>query len=397
MIPQARQFYNSNFTEVKYQAFLKEIKSQHNHVPPFRISESPVFVNNDLKGKIIEACNDITEIIGAPDFKQKTQNIIMPEFDTPDEGDHNLFLQYDFGICQLPDGSLVPKLIELQGFPTLYFYQDLVANMYKKHFDISENYSHLFGGLTSETYKDLMREIIVGDEDPKNVILLEIEPQIQPTQIDYWCTSRQLGIKTLCITDLKKSGRNLYYFDEQGRKIEVRRIYNRVIFDELIGRKDLKREFFFKDEVDVKWIGHPNWFFRVSKSTLPYLKGEYVPKTYILGELDKIPDDLENYVLKPLYSFSGSGVVFNITQANIDAIDDRNNFVLQEKVTYSPVIKSLDDDVKCEIRMILIWKDGQSKPFLVNNLARMSKGAMIGVKYNKNKTWVGGSVGFFEK
>ena len=235
MIPEARQLYNSNFSEAKYQAFLNDIKSQHNHIPPFRICESPVFVNNDVKEKIIRACNDITEIIGAPDFKQKTQNIIMPEFDTPNEGDHNLFLQYDFGICQLPDGSLVPKLIELQGFPTLYFYQDLVANMYRKHFDISNNYSHLFGGLTSESYIELMREIIVGDEDPKNVILLEIEPQFQATQIDYWCTSKELGIKTLCITKLKKSGKNLYYLDDQGKKVEVRRIYNRVIFDELIG------------------------------------------------------------------------------------------------------------------------------------------------------------------
>ena len=201
----------------------------------------------------------------------------------------------------------------------------------------------------------------------------------------------------MCITDLKKSGKNLYYLDDRGKKVEVRRIYNRVIFDELIGRKDLKREFYFKDEVDVKWIGHPNWFFRVSKSTLPLLEGDYVPKTHILSELDKIPEDLENYVLKPLYSFSGSGVVYNVNQANIDAISDKSNFVLQEKVTYSPVIKSLDDNVKCEIRMILIWKQANEKPVLVNNLARMSKGEMIGVKYNKDKTWVGGSVAFFEE
>jgi len=397
MIPEARKFFNTNFSEEKYQAFLADITAQYNHRPPFRISESPVFVGNDLKLKIFEACDDIISVITAPGFKEETQRFIMPEFETPGESDHNLFLQFDFGICQLPDGTLSPKLIELQGFPTLYFYQDLVANMYRNHFDIPEYYSHLFGGLNSETYGQLMKEVIVGDEDPKNVILLEIEPDIQPTQIDFWCTSGALGIKTLCITDLKKSGRDLYYLDEQGKKIEVRRIYNRVIFDELIGRKDLKREFYFRDEVDVKWIGHPNWFFRVSKSTLPLLKGDYVPKTYVLGALDKIPEDLQNYVLKPLYSFSGSGVVYNVTQANIDAIHDRNNFVLQEKVTYSPVIKSLDDNIKCEIRMILIWKDGKSRPFLVNNLARMSKGEMIGVKYNKDKTWVGGSVGFFEK
>jgi hypothetical protein len=397
MISHVRQAYNEYFTEEKYQTFLKDITAQHNHLPPFRISETPVFVNKELKEKVIAACDEITAVITAPDFKEKTQKFIMPEFDTPNEGDHNLFLQYDFGICVLPDGTLSPKLIELQGFPTLYFYQDLVANMYKKHFKIPENFSHLLGGHTSESYLEMLREVIVGDEDPKHVILLEIEPHIQPTQIDYWCTSKALGIKTLCITNLKKSGRSLFYIDDFGRRVDIRRIYNRVIFDELIGRKDLKREFYFKDDVDVKWIGHPNWFFRVSKSTLPLLTGDYVPKTYVLGELDSIPEDLENYVLKPLYSFSGSGVVFNVKKENIDAIEDKNNFVLQEKVTYSPVIKSLDDMVKCELRMILLWKDAQSKPILVNNLARMSKGEMIGVKFNKDKTWVGGSVGFFER
>jgi hypothetical protein len=397
MIDTIRQQYNASFTEEKYQNFLNEITAQHNHRPPFRISETPVFVNDELKKKIFQACSDITEVISAPDFKEKTQKFILPQFETPNEGDHNLFLQYDFGICQLEDGTLVPKLIELQGFPTLYFYQDMVARMYRKHFNVPDEYSHLFNGLDSESYKDLLREVIVGNDDPKHTILLEIEPHIQPTQIDYLCTSHELGIKTLCITDLKKSGRTLYYYDDGGKKVEVRRIYNRVIFDELIGRNDLKREFYFKDEVDVKWIGHPNWFFRVSKSTLPLFGGEYVPKTYILSELDKIPEDLENYVLKPLYSFSGSGVVYNVRQENIDAIHDRSNFQLQEKVTYSPVIKSLDDMVKCEIRMIMIWKDGKTQPILVNNLARMSKGKMIGVKFNKNKTWVGGSVAFFRK
>ncbi len=362
MIASIRDQYNASFTEQKYQNFLDEIAALHNHRPPFRISETPVFVNDDLQKKIFQACEDITAIIAAPDFKEKTQQYILPQFDTPNEGEHNLFLQYDFGICQLEDGTLVPKLIELQGFPTLYFYQDLVARMYRKHFNLPENYSHLFNGLDSASYKALLRDVIVGKDDPRHTVLLEIEPHIQPTQIDYLCTSHE---------------------------------YNRVIFDELIGRKDLKREFHFKDEVDVKWIGHPNWFFRVSKSTLPLLHGEYVPKTYILSDLDKIPDDLENYVLKPLYSFSGSGVVYNVKQENIDAITDRSNFQLQEKVTYSPVVKSLDDMVKCEVRMIMIWRDGKTQPFLVNNLARMSKGKMIGVKYNKNKTWVGGSVAFF--
>jgi hypothetical protein len=397
MIPSVRNQFNASFSETKYQRFLQDIASQHNHLPPFRISESPVFVESELKKKIFCACEEITDVIMSKDFMDKTEQFLFEMFRTPNEGRHNLFLQYDFGICELPDGSLVPKLIELQGFPTLYFYQDMVANMYRKHFDLPDNFSHLFGGLTSESYQELLKRIIIGDCDPKNVILLEIEPDKQPTRIDYICTAHALGLKVLCISQLKKSGRNLYYLDDLGKKIEVHRIYNRVIFDELIGRKDLEREFYFKDEVDVDWIGHPNWFFRISKSTMPLLSGQYVPKTTILSEIDNIPLDLENYVLKPLYSFSGSGVVFNVTQEDLDAVKDLDGYVLQEKVTYSPIIQSPEGKVKCEIRMLLLWESPENRPYVVNNLARMSRGEMIGVKYNRDKTWVGGSVGFFER
>jgi hypothetical protein len=196
---------------------------------------------------------------------------------------------------------------------------------------------------------------------------------------------------------MKKDGRKLYYINDEGKRIDIKRIYNRIIFDELFGRKDLKREFYFKDDVDVHWVGHPNWFFRISKSTLPLFKSKYVPKSYILSELKEIPKDLQNYVLKPLYSFSGSGVIFHVTQADIDSIEDKSNFILQEKVTYSPVVQSPDGLVKCEIRMLSIWEEGTEKPIILNNLARLSKGELIGVKFNKDKTWVGGSVGFFEQ
>lgn len=397
MVSKVRKDYNASFSEDRYIKFLNDIAETNKHRPVFRISESPVFINQSLKNMIIDACEDLNQVITREDFKELTDPYLLPEYDIPNEGHHNLFIQYDFGICELPDGSLAPKLIEMQGFPTLYFYQDMVANMYRKHFTIPDNYSHLFGGISSEEYIELLRKVIVGDEDPKHVILLEMEPEKQPTQIDFLITSKILGIKTLCISKLKKSGLSLYYTDEYGYKVEVRRIYNRVIFDELIGRKDIQREFYFSQEVEAKWIGHPNWFFRISKSTMPLLSGPYVPRTYVLGELDHIPEDLENYVLKPLYSFSGSGVVFNVTQANIDAIEDRHNFILQEKVTYSPVIDSPEGKVKCEVRMLLIWEEGAAQPKLVNNLARMSRGKMIGVKYNKDLTWVGGSVGFFEQ
>jgi hypothetical protein len=303
----------------------------------------------------------------------------------------------DFGITQDKNGNLMPMLIEVQGFPSLYFYQDLVARSYRKFFDVPKEVTHLFDGLDTEAYVELMRHVILRDEKPENVVLLEIEPDYQVTRIDYLGTRHEVGLHVICVSDLKKSGNDVYYINEHGKKIQVHRIYNRVIFDELSQRPDLKTEFIFTDDCNVSWAGHPNWFFRISKHTMPFLDSQFVPKTYFLDKLDKIPDNLENFVLKPLFSFSGTGVKYHVSRADVESIENPSNFILQEKVNYLPVVKSPDGDVKCEIRMLMVWEPGTSRPRIVNNLARLSKGEMIGVRYNKDKTWVGGSVAFFNK
>ncbi len=397
MISDIRKAYNDSFSTARYEAFLNDISTRYDHKPPFRIAETPVFIGSDMRDKIIKACDEICDVLCRDDFKARSADALRPEYTVPNEPDHNVFLQLDFGLCADHEGNLQPKLIELQGFPTLYYYQDLVANLYRKHFEIPDHVSHLFNNYSGADYRALLRRVILGSSAPENCILLEVEPHKQPTQIDFWATREILGLKVLCISDLKKSGRDLYYEDEKGKKIGVDRIYNRVIFDELVGRKDLHREYSFTDEINAHWVGHPNWFFRISKNTLELLdESPYVPRTVRLSQLDRVPDDLENYVLKPLYSFSGSGVIFHVTQKHLEAINNPDNFILQEKVTYSPVIKSPDGDVKCEVRMLMIWEPDQERPHLVNNLARLSRGEMIGVKYNRDMTWVGGSVGFFE-
>ena len=299
----ARQRYNDSFSQQKYQSLLYDVQKEFGHTPAFRIAESPIFVDNKLKQRIFDACNDLSRVIAADNFKELTEGALQDSYRVPNETSHSVFLQYDFGITEDENGELSPQLIEAQGFPTLYFYQDLIAGKYEKYFDIDPNYSHLFGGLTSEEYIELLRKIIVGDANPKNVVLLEIEPEGQVTQIDYWATQRALGIKVLCVADLKSEGKDLYYLDKNGNKVEIHRIYNRVIFDELIGRNDMKRSFSFKQEINAEWVGHPNWYFRVSKYALPLFNSPYVPDTRFLSDVTEMPYDLENYVLKPLYSF----------------------------------------------------------------------------------------------
>ena len=396
MISSIRQAYNEAFSLDKYNSLLDWVEKQHQHRPPFRIAETPVFVPKSLQAKLVEACEEITDTLVRPDFKELSKGAVLSGQLVPGETDHTTFLQMDFGICLDENGDYTPQLIEVQGFPSLYFFQNMVAQGYRKHFDIPENYSHLFNGFDSHSYIEKLREIIVGDSNPENVILLEVEPDKQVTRIDFIVAKAQLGIEYLCVTDLKKEGKDVYYIKD-GRKIGVEKIFNRVIFDELIKRDDLKREFYFTQEANVEWVGHPHWFFRISKHTLPLLDSKYVPKSYFLNEIDEVPGYLKDYVLKPLYSFAGSVVIINLNQFDIDAIQDRENYILQRKVAYAPVIPTPNISAKCEIRMLMLWERGAPRPILVNNLARLSKGEMVGVRYNKDKDWVGGSVGFFEQ
>lgn len=394
MISSFREAYNRDFSEKRYQALVDDIAQTYGHRPPFRIAETPLFIDRQLRDKLLKASEDIVDVIVKPDFLERSKSALLAGQVVPNETDHTTFLQMDFGLCKAADGSLEPQLIETQGFPSLYFFQEAVAQAYRKHFDIPDNLRHLFSGLDSATYKEQLRHIIVGDHDPENVIILEVEPEKQVTAIDFFIAKHWLGIEAVCVSEIIKEGTKLYY-KKAGRKVRVERIFNRVIFDELIRRDDLPRQFYLTEEADVEWVGHPNWFFRISKHTLPLINSPYSPKAYLLSDLDEYPEDLHNYVLKPLYSFAGTGVIIHINRFDLDAIEDRENYILQRKVEYAPVVPTPDVPAKAEVRMMMLWERGAERPYMVNNLVRLSKGQMVGVRYNRDKVWVGGSVGFF--
>lgn len=394
MIVSARQLFNKSFSEDKYQNFVQSFEDYAGEKIPFRIAETPVFIPSGLRTLLEEACEYIIGIIKQPDFKSLTDRSIPAGLHVPGEDQQPLWLAFDFAVCRNNSGSLEPQLIEMQGFPSLFFYQDLLAHQYRKFYPIPDGLHHL-PVHSEEEYHSHMRDMLLNGHAPENVILLEVEPDKQPTRIDFLATYNHTGIRPVCISKIVREGRKLFYhFD--GKKIPVHRIYNRVIFDEFTKRTDLKCEFNMVEDVDVEWAGHPNWFFRVSKFTMPFLNHRFIPRTTFLHELKNLPADLENYVLKPLFSFSGSGVVFYVTKEEFEKVKDPENWILQRKVNYEPVIAAPDGMVKTEIRMLYSWAPGTPSPKLIINMARLSRGEMIGVKYNKDKTWVGGSVGFFE-
>ncbi|MBL7856342.1 MAG: hypothetical protein JNM57_01535 [Cyclobacteriaceae bacterium] len=397
MISTARELFNQQFSEQKYQDFLADLDREYHYHIPFRVAETPVFVGKEFKQKLLRASEEIIDFLVQPDFKQSMKGAVPSALQVPNDDDHTLFLALDFAVCtEIGSDELVPRLIEIQGFPSLFGYQDFLGNKFRQHYAIPENLNFHFGE-NSDRYWQRLRKAIVQHHDPENVILLEIDPLKQNTAIDFLVTRQHLGIEPVHIGDLKIRGRKLFY-PKEGNEIPVHRIYNRVIFDELLQRSDLVTDFHLTEDVDVSWAGHPNWFFRISKYTMPFLKSNAVPESRFLSDVINIPDDLENYVLKPLFSFSGSGVIFDVTRNDIEAIPEerRKDFLVQRKVHYEPVVQSPNGLVKTEIRLLFLWDEGVARPQLVTNLARLSRGDIIGVKYNKDKTWVGGTICFME-
>jgi hypothetical protein len=396
MINKYRKLFNEQFTSEKYQAFKDDIASDFNYAPTFRVAESPFFISKELKEQLIEGSNQVIAFIQSKEFKSLTDKSLELNHLVPNEDEHTTFLAIDFGICE-EDGKIIPKLIEVQGFPSLYNYQIELYSKFKNHYAFLEELTPFFNNITEQEYLKNIEDVICNDHPKENVILLEIEPEKQNTKIDFYYCNRVLGIPIVCVTEVFKRGKQLFYINKDGTEIVIKRIYNRVIFDELDLRTDLRLQFSFADVLDVEWAGHPNWFFRISKFILPFLKGPYFIESTLLSELKVIPEDLQNYVLKPLFSFSGSGVVFNVKKEDIKAVVDKELYILQKKVTYSPVVQSPDGKVKAEVRVLCTWKKKDASPTLLCNLVRLSRGEMIGVKFNKDKDWVGGTIGLFEK
>ena len=397
MIQEVRQRYNQAFTPEKYEALLNDISAEYNCAPSFRVAETPVFISESLKNQLVDACKEICDLVTRPEFSdQSRQALTDMNIHIPGDGDHPRFIQADFGICHDENGNWIPQMVEVQGFPSLYFFQDQLALAYRRHFDIPMDFGNKLGGMDSELYHSLLRETIIGDHDPENVVILEIEPHGQVTSIDLLGASSRLGVELVCISDVRKRGRELFYENEDGKEIPIKRIFNRVILDDLEAREGFQSEYQLGDEVDVEWVEHPAWYFRLSKYTLPLFNSRYVPETLHLSEIDAYPEDLENYLLKPIFSFAGKGVVFDVTAKDLDDVKNPKNYILQRKVEYMPLIESPEEPVKAEVRMMMIWPGGHDRPVIINNLIRLSKDRMIGVRYNKDKDWVGASIGFFQ-
>jgi len=373
----------------------------------FRLSETPCFFPKALLEHMARDGEKlIRQLVDSPEYRARSDASIPAEFRVPNEPTHPMFIQVDFGLVRDAGGELQPKLVELQAFPSLYAYQVTLAQSYIDVFGLDRAaasgsplpapgtapLNYFLGGLDETSYRNLLRRAIVGRHDPENVILMEIHPEEQKTLPDFLLTEKMLGIKTVDIEAIKKDGARLYY-ERNGVRVPIRRIYNRAIVDEL-QRKQMKLAFDWRDDLDVEWAGHPNWYFRISKFSIPYLQHESVPKTWFLDKLDRVPDDLQNYALKPLYSFAGLGVVIAPKKEDLEAIpgEKRAEYILQERLHFEPVIETPFGGTKAEVRVMYVWLDQLQA---VLTIIRMGRGLMMGVDHNRNMEWVGASAGLW--
>jgi hypothetical protein len=393
MIPALRQQFNANFTPEKYQRLLKVMEERCGAPVKFSVCETPVFLPKQLLDQMCNYGKELIQQLNSIEYRKASSAAIPEQFKVPREPARPLFIQVDFGLVRDKWGKLQPKLVELQGFPSLYAYQAMLSQTYGEVFNLDPNLQYLLGGFDWESYKKLLRRAIVGEQDPKHVILMEIDPLRQKTLPDFLLTEKLLGIKTVSITDVKKVGKFLFY-EQDGKRVPILRIYNRAIVDELM-RKNLKTAFQFNEDIEVEWAGHPNWFFRMSKFSTPYLRHECVPKTWFLDRVDRMPNDLENYVVKPLFSFAGLGVIINVKAEDLAAIpkEKRSQYILQERMQFEPLVETPFGANKMEVRIMYIWLD-ELQP--VMTIIRMGRGLMMGVDHNRNMEWVGSSAGFYE-
>lgn len=354
----------------------------------FRVCERPIFIDPGTLEALTESTESILAQLQTPEFTTHARNAVPKLFYVPGETDHPEFIQIDFALT--PDG---PKLIELQGFASMFCYQVALDRAYRAQGLVESDLTCYHAGLTETDYLGELTRLICKDHAKENVVLLELDPESQRTQIDFACTEAMCGIRTVNVRDVRRSGNDLYA-NLNGETIAIHRIYNRVIFDEL-DSKSIRLNWDPREGADVEWSVHPNWFLRMSKHTLPFLKGSAIPKVMTVADLHgSVPEDLNRYVLKPMYSFAGAGVVMDPTERDLAAVVNPHYTLLQERVEYAPVMQTPAGPRCAEVRMMVFW---DKAPKVVNSLVRVSRGGQSTVSKNDSEPWVGATTAYFAK
>jgi hypothetical protein len=398
MIPALREAYNASYSDARYSAYSRRLAERAGVEIPFRLAETPVFLPPELRDEMVEASLEIFRQLSTPEALLQSERAVPPHLNVPGCDELPVFAVTDFAVTRdAASGRLAPRLIELQAFPTLYAFQVAQCEELARIIPGGESLDWFLSGLDADSYRRVVGDAIVSGLPADSVVLLDLDPPRQKTAVDFAFTEQFWGVRALDPSQIDKRGRELWYEREDGKRVRIHRIYNRLIFDELEAG-GARLPFDLTSRIDVSWAGHPNWYFRWSKHCLPGLRHPTVPESHFLSDLAEPPRDLEGWVLKPLFSFAGSGVKVDVTKEDLASIppERRGQYMLMRKIDYAPAIPTVDGQAsKVEVRVMFVWRNG--RPLPVITLARLSQGKMMGVNYNKDKTWVGSSANMWPK
>lgn len=387
--------FNKNFTPENYDK-IKINMTEHLGPPPGRLCETPVFLTPAQYDDIVQSSKELIAQAMQPHVVDSVEPYVMEEFKlgAAERPAHPSVIIVDFAMTQNEKGELAPKLVEMQSSSSMFLFMMHLAESHKESYGLGDGFEYLPNGGNKDGLIAQLRDVIVGDHDPKHVVLLELEPPKRASLPDFKAFQEHLGITYLDVHDIIKHGNKLYY-KQDGEEIEIKRVYNRVIPEDFAAQ-GLGKEvsFSFTEKLDVEWISHPHWDFLMSKASLPFMEHKTLPKTYFLDQVTKYPDDLENYVLKPLFSYGGQGVQVNITAQDLDAVpaDLKKDYVLMEKIKYAPFIESPDGDrSKAEIRLMFTWNDarGLEPAIMLARVTRGDKSNMTGAHFGPRDNWIG--------
>lgn len=396
MIKDIRAYFNQQLKPHQYESYLNYFNSRYPGAIDFRMAETPIFIPHSFKKQMLSTGEYIIEQIKSKDFIANTNPALNKKFIVPNESRFPSCIVMDFAITSNENGTFSPQLIELQGFPSLFGLEVLQDMAFRSLYDIPNDYSPFLNGYERPQYLAHLEKIIKGDSD-QHTVLLEIHPEQQKTRIDFYITRDLINIPIVCLSEIFEEDNNLFY-QRNGEKIQIDRIYNRVVWDDIIKEKeDIQvKAAIFQKLLNITWVTHPHHYYRISKYLLPFLKHEHIPRTHFLNNITEIPSDLNEWVLKPLFSYAGNGVKINVTEDDLKNITNPSEWILQKKVNYASVIETPSGPAKAEIRLFYFWYEPTQTYIATLNLARLSKNEMMGVGFNNSKAWVGGTIAYFK-
>lgn len=419
MIPELRAQFNREFSPERYGRLLEVLYERCRMKVEFRVAETPIFVRKKLLDEMAAAGADLAKrLMADAQYLESARQAIPRDYCVPGDISHPNFLTADFALVRDAAGELVPRLVEIQAFPSVYGYQAVLGCAYREAYGLDPALGRFLCGIDDASYWKLLTKTVLGKCDPEHVVLTEVDPEHQKTRPDFEVTARKLGIAVVDIATVESVGDRLHYRNAMGKLVPIHRIYNRAIADELIAR-NIRLNFDLTRPWNVEWAGHPNWYFLISKFSIPWLtrganEGSVVPPAVFLDEFLEgegraqlrragvaIADPAgpetayPNLLLKPLFSFAGKGIQFDPTQGELEAIAvaRRRDYLLQQRMSFVPNIDTPCGMTQAEIRILYLWPDdGILTPVLP--LVRLGRGKMMGVDHNRNQEWVGASAAF---